>query len=460
MRQTSVAALCALFVALASAPAAGSETSNAEEFRAAAAALAARAADGDEDAIVGLVPLLHAPDSRVRYHAEHGLAVAGAPAVPFLIAEFRRVPDDEGRARVARAIGRIGLAARSALPAMRAALADPNAKSTGMAAYALGAMRAREALPDLIHVYATSRTIPVQRHIGRALASIGSDQSLREARSALVASAVRDLEDRDRNARRAAVEYAKHLYHAARDDDGVGFPTREQLRPLVPGLVRALDDPDVKHALNAIRSLRAAGHVADEAVAALDRMLDDPKTRNEALGALRAIDSNEARAAIARLEARAALEKRVREEYAVHDHQGRTRLLPFRVQGSSRDGVRMEVRFLYSGKVPRRPERVVVSFESTSPAFRFEQLELIEWRADARTISMTDVDRTWSKSKLGVIERISATLPLGDFLTLAHAGAVRATLGPLSFSLAEADRAALRHFAGTIPPPPAARSGP
>jgi HEAT repeat protein len=160
-RPLAFVSLAALLVALVPATAGATETSDAERRRQAAAALAERAASGDADAIAALVPLLHAPDSRVRYHADHGLSRAGAPAVAALVAEFRRQRDDEARARVARVIGHIGLAARPALAAMRAALADPDAASTGMAAYALGAMAAREALPDLVRVYASSRTIPV-----------------------------------------------------------------------------------------------------------------------------------------------------------------------------------------------------------------------------------------------------------------------------------------------------------
>jgi HEAT repeat protein len=429
------------------------ETSDAERRRQAAAALAERAASGDADAIAALVPLLHAPDSRVRYHADHGLSRAGAPAVAALVAEFRRQRDDEARARVARVIGHIGLAARPALAAMRAALADPDAASTGMAAYALGAMAAREALPDLVRVYASSRTIPVQRHVARAMRSIGSDQSLRRARAALVTGLVRDLGSPDGSLRGATLPYLQRLFLAARDDDPFLFPTREDLRALVPGLVRAVGDPDVEHRLGAIRALTLAGRSAAAAVPALDRSLLDPATRNEALAALRAIDSSEARAAVERHEAGAALEKRVRSDYAVLDHQGRTRLLPFPVLGSAADGVRMEARFLYWGKQPRRPERVVVSFESTSPESRLEELERVEWLADARTIEMTDVERTWSRSQSGVIERVSGTLALDEFLAIAHARELGARLGPLEFTLARRDRAALRHFAGRIPPP-------
>jgi len=68
----------------------------------------------------------------------------------FLIEAFRERSDDEGRTRVARLIGRIGLTARAAAPQMRQALQDPQTSAAGQAAYALGRMRAREALPDIV----------------------------------------------------------------------------------------------------------------------------------------------------------------------------------------------------------------------------------------------------------------------------------------------------------------------
>lgn len=459
-RRRSLAAACALVAALAAAPAAAVETSDPDARRQAAAALAERAAGGDADAIAALVRLLHAPDSRVRYHADHGLARAGAPAVAPLIEEFRRARDDEARARVARVIGLIGLAARPALPQMRAALADPDAASAAAAADALGAMRAREALPDLVRAYADSRTLPFQRQASRAMRRIGSDQSLSRARRELVANLARDLDTRDESVRDAALPYAQQLFHAVRSGGSDDFPTLEDLQPLVAGLVRAVDDPDPERALSAVRALALAGRGAAAATPALERRLSDAATGGEALAALRAIDSPQSRAAVARYEARAALERRIRSDFAVHDHQGRTRLLPFAVAGSARDGVRMEARFLYWGRQPRPPERVVLCFESTSPDFRLENLERIEWLADGRAFAIRDVERSWSRSAIGVIERVSGTLALEDFLVLARAREVRGRLGPVAFALAGEDLAALRHFAGAIPAPPAADSAP
>lgn len=449
----SLLALGALAGVLVLSAAAGAETSDATERREAAEALGDRAEAGDPDAIAALVPLLHSPDAKVRYHAEWGLARAGANAVPGLIREFRRLEDDEARGRVAQVLGRIGLAARAAIPELLPALADPDSRVAGPAAYALGAMRAREALPELVAAYAASRDLPNQRQIQRALHAIGSDQSARAAKRALVAGLTQDLDAADRGVRGAALVYVRSLYPAVREDSHYDFPTREELGPLIPGLVRALDDPDAERALHAIRALALAGRSAAAAAGALERRLEDPQTRNEALGALRAIGSPAARDAVTRFEARAALERRIRSDYTVQDHQGRTRLLPFRVLGSAEEGLRMETRFLYPGKQPSRPDRVVVSFESTSADFRLAGVEHVDWVADGTRVRISDLDRTWSRSRLGVIEHVSGSLPLAEFLALASARELRARLGPVEFSVAEPDRAALRHFAGKIPAP-------
>lgn len=417
----------------------------------AAAALAARAEEGDTQAIAALVPYLHAPDSKVRYHATWGLARAGEPAVPVLLEEFRRLDDDASRARVARVLGQIGLAARVAIPEMREALRHPNSSTASRAAYALGSMRAWEALPDLVDAYARSRRLPTQRQISRAIRRIGSDQAARAAKQALVDSVRSDLDATERKLLKAALAYAEGLYRAARDDKDYEVPTREELRPLLPGLIGALEDPDPAHSLHAIRAIALAGRSAAEAAPVLEPWLHDPRTTHEARKALRAVGTPEALEFVARMEAREALEKRIRRDYTIQDHQGRTRLLPFHVAGAGPDGVRMEARFLYDGREPKRPGRIVVAFESTSESARLEDVTQVEWLADATPIRMVDIDRSWSSSQSGVIERVSGTLPLHDFLALAHARTLRARLGPVEFVVEERDRAALYHFAGKIP---------
>jgi HEAT repeat protein len=425
----------------------------------AAAALSERAASGDPKAIAALIPLLHDPNSKIRYHADWGLARAGAPAVPGLLAEFRARDDDAGRARVAGALGRIGLAAAAAIPDLRTALADPDSSAAGQAAYALGRMRAREAVPDLVRAYSAARRTSRQRQIARALRAIGSDQGVRSAKEQLVAALEGDLAARDAAARSAAVAYADALYRAVRGDKDGDFPNKASLRALIPGLVAELDDPDPERALAAARALELAGRDGAPATASLQRMLDDPRTRHQAIKTLRVIGSAEAARIVENRVALDGIEKRIRTDYSVSDHQGRTWLTPFRVAGSARDGMRLSARFLYPSREPQRPRHVVIGLESTSLQVRFETVRELTWVADGRMIRMAGLERSWSRGQNGgVIEQLSGMLPVGEFLAIATAQTLRARIGPLEFAVAEPDLIALRHFAERIPAAaPAAR---
>jgi hypothetical protein len=436
------------------------ESTDPLERERAAAALSDLAEAGVREAIAALVPLIHDASSKVRYHAEWGLTRAGEPAVALLIDAFRERNDDEGRTRVARLIGRIGLAARAAAPEMRQALQDPQTSAAGQAAYALGRMRAREALPDIARAYAACRRIPVQAHMARALRDIGSDQSARSAKTLLVASVQRDLEQGDPATRADATRYAAELYRAVRDDGDDNFPTKAQLRNLVPGLIAGLEDPQSKRALDATRALRLAGRDAADAAPWLARLLGQPQLHNEALRTLRAIGSPEAERIVADWLAREALEKRIRSDYTIQDHLGRTQLFPFRVSGTAQRGLRLSARFLYPGREPQRPDYVVIGLESTSAQPRFAEGRELVWIADGTRVAMPDLERALSRSQHGVIEQLTGALPLRDFLSLARARRLRARIGSVEFALAETDLAALRHFAGKIPAAAPANAAP
>jgi HEAT repeat protein len=437
------------------------ESSDFAERERAAAALSERATARDPQAIAALIPLLHDPSSRIRYHAEWGLTRAGAPAVPGLLADFRARGDDEGRARVAAVLGRIGLAAAAAIPDLRAALADPDSSTAGQAAYALGRMRAREAVPDLVRAYAVARKTPRQRQIARALRNIGADQGVRAAQAQLVTSVEADLARPDRAVRAAAVTYTDALFRAVRGDGDGNFPTKASLRVLVPGLIAALGDPDPERTLAAARVLELAGRDAASAEPALQRMLGDPKMRNQAMRTLRAIGSAEAARIVEEREALEGIEKRIRIDYAVLDHQGRTWLVPFRVAGDAQDGLRMSARFLYLGREPQRPQHVVIGLESTSPQPRFETLREVTWIADGARIRMSGLERSWSHGQNGgVIEQLSGVLPVADFFALATAKALRARVGQVEFAVGSSDLIALRYFAGKIPAAQPAASHP
>jgi hypothetical protein len=436
------------------------ETRDPLERERAAAALSDLAEAGVPEAIAALAPLIHDASSKVRYHAEWGLARAGAPAVPFLVGEFRSRSDDEARTRAARLLGRIGLAARAAAPEMRLALRDPQTSAAGQAAYALGRMQVREALPDIVRAYASCRRTPIQAHMARALRDIGSDQAARASKAKLVASLRRDLEGDDPATRAAATRYAAELYRAVRADADDLFPTKAQLRDLVPGLIAGLEDPRAECALDAARALASAGRDAADAAPALARLLGRPPLHNQALSTLRAIGTPEAERIVADRLALEGLEKRIRSDYTILDHLGRTQLFPFRVSGTAERGLRLSARFLYPGREPRWPAYVVIGLESTSPQPRFaDRCELV-WIADGTPVAAIDLERALSRSQRGVIEQLSGTLPVRDFLRIARAQRLRARIGSVEFALAGPDLAALAHFAGKIPPQAPARAAP
>jgi HEAT repeat protein len=428
---------------------------------AAAKALRLHAEAGDPAAISALIDLLSATSSKLRYEASWGLVGSGAAAVPELRAAFARESQDERRAVIAHALGRIGLAARAAAPELIESLDDPHSETAIRAAYALGAMRVRGALPALVRTYSEARKLSSQREVARAIEAIGSDQAAREARDALVSSLDTDLASPDARLRAESIVYAVELLRVVNQDAPDSLPTREALAAVIPQLERALDDPNAD-TLAIVRGLGYAGGNAAAAVPRLEALLEDPDVAREAEHALAAIATPDARRILSERAALAALEKRIRVEYSLLDHQGRVRLLPFYVIGRGTEGVRMETRFLYTGDQIQHPTHIIVAFESFSAEARFASLSRIDWHADGRQISMRGVDRSLGSSSLGVIERLSALLPVEEFLALVAAERIGGRLASIDFELSAKDRAALRHFAGKIPvaAPASPASGP
>jgi HEAT repeat protein len=417
-----------------------------------AKALATHAEAGDEAAIEALIGLLAGSPSKIQYQADWGLARTGALAVPALREAFARESNDAHRARIAFTLGRIGFDARPAAPELMVALEDPHSATGIRAAYALGAMRVRDALPLLVRAYASVRKISSQREIARAIDAIGSDQSARQARDSLIDSLDSDLASTDDQVRSEAIAYTVELLRVAHDRAPESLPTLEALVVLVPRLVSALDDPQ-SDTLAIVRGLGYAGASAASAVPHLQRLLQDPSLENEAARALTAIATPEAQRILADRASLAALEKRIRKEYSLFDHLGRMRLLPFYVIGQGANGLRMETRFLYTGDEVRRPTHVIIGFERYSPEARLTSLDAIECRTDGdEKIAMDDVDHTLGSSSQGVIERVSAILPVERFEVLASSNRIECRLASLDFKLVSEDRAALRHFAGKIPP--------
>jgi len=398
------------------------------ERDAGAEALSKAAAEGRLEAIVALVPVVTDSNDGVRHHAFHGLARAGESAVQPLLDAYRASDDEEFRFQVAAIMGQIGPAARPAIPELRSALNEPDSKLAPRAAGSLGKIGAHEAIPDLIDLYAATRRTGTLGQVSLAFRNLGTDQAMRRSKERLVARLVEELDSPDPSVRGSAVKFADTLYRQTESDGSYDFPTLEQLRPLIPGLVRAVGDTEAEAQLQAIRAIERAGPDAAEAAYALGRQLDRDDLRASAMKALAALDTAESLALRdERLELEA-LEKQVRIEFSIADHQG----------------------------TPRRPEYVVLLFESYAPQVRLEGVSEIPWQIAAgpgavRKIETREIERARASWKRGEIEKLSGVVTLDEFLAIAYAERASARLGPLELVIPEAQLAALRHLAGKIP---------
>jgi hypothetical protein len=116
----------------------------------------------------------------------------------------------------------------------------------------------------------------------------------------------------------------------------------------------------------------------------------------------------------------------------------------------------MSARFVYQGRTPRRPEYVVLFFESYAPQARLEGVSEIPWKVEGgpgavREVETREIERARASWKRGVIEKLSGVVTVDDFLVIAYAERASVRLGPVELVIPEAQLAALRHLAGKIP---------
>jgi HEAT repeat protein len=197
-----------------------------------------------------------------------------AGAVPVL-AELLSDPDEKLRRGAAEFLGEMGPAARAALPALRAALADRAAAAVRVAA-AEAVWRidrdARAAVPALIAAL-RNRNDQFRDRAAAALGQIGPDA--REAAPAL-AEVVED-ETVDLGVRLTAAEAA--------------WLVSSDVRTTVPVLIDALQSEDKEARTHAAGILERMGPAAADAVPALTEALNDPDedVREASAQALRAV---------------------------------------------------------------------------------------------------------------------------------------------------------------------------
>lgn len=259
-----------------------------------------------------LISNLKVPDAEDRRHAAETLGRMGQAAreaVPALVEAVRNDSDAGMRKSAASALGQMGEAAREAIPLLIDALKDSDSEMRAQAAEALGNLGevAREAVPALLEVLRKDSNANVLATCGRALGHMG--EAAREAVPALV-----ELLRKDSNAgrRRMAAWALMRLREVARDAVPVlvealrmdsDSEVREQIavtlelmgeaaREAIPTLVEILEtSPNARVRRLAIYILANLGPVAWQAVPVLVRIGQDQDSpdQKEAMDALRKI---------------------------------------------------------------------------------------------------------------------------------------------------------------------------
>jgi HEAT repeat protein len=233
------------------------------------------------------------------------LGAAAREAIPDLIGLLLD-PDETVRVRAAESLGQVGAADPQTVPALAGLLEDPSPDIRAAAARALGSLRsaAVEAVPALVPLL-QDRDEGVRKAAADAVGQIGVlPEAAADTLTEGLASADNVVRSRTAEALGdiggAAAETAPALVEAAGDDnDRVRASAVEALGKIgeaaaevaVPRLVRALKDPDNWVSALAAEALGEMGAGADEAVPALVRSLGHPNqlvraNAAEALGKL------------------------------------------------------------------------------------------------------------------------------------------------------------------------------
>lgn len=240
-------------------------------------------------AVPALLKALHDPAPEVRQRAIQALTRVGRAARevgPALVDVVKQAGDSPQLADSAvEALVSLGPAALPAVPALKAALADPDRAVTVRAADALSRMEAGRPTWPLVLVTLThileDAPVPARLRAVEVLARTGA--------SALPAFA-RAVKNPDSDVRRSVVESLGGLgpgglpsLAAALEDPDVNVrrwvprSLAPSGGPAVPVLAHALDDPAVDVRFEAAHALRELGPVALEAVSALRKhALRDP----------------------------------------------------------------------------------------------------------------------------------------------------------------------------------------
>ena len=197
---------------------------------------------------------------RVRAEAISALAFFGAPAVPALTAALRD-PDAQSRVGAARSLGHIGPEAADAVTALTQALRDGDARVRFDAAVALGRIGppARDAVPALGRAL---RDPAGEVRVGAALGLAGMGPAAQE----MVPPLADALRDSNAVLRMSAASALGSIGPAA--------------KPAVPALIVALRDSNTSVRTNAAGALGNIGPGARDAVPDLRRLAESERAQD------------------------------------------------------------------------------------------------------------------------------------------------------------------------------------
>ncbi len=195
-----------------------------------------------EPAVDALIAALR--EGRNAGDAARVLGDFGGPAERALPELARYFDDEESGANAIQAAGKIGVKDPETIARLRRVLATPGHRHRGMAASALGKLRASEALPELLQALAEGGRY--ERILSaNALGELGS------AAAPAVAGLAASLQDGDLELRRAAVGALSRIGQAA--------------EPAVPAIADQLDSGDQRLKALARKALAAIGGIETEA---------------------------------------------------------------------------------------------------------------------------------------------------------------------------------------------------
>lgn len=191
------------------------------------------------------------------------LGPQAAVVVPDLIAQLKRLKDDELeslQAAVVETLGTIGSAAKAALPT----LATVKGRTIDLDLAIKKSTRQILLADDTRDVKALVEQT-TSRDVGLRLRAVKTLGSLKAEAAAAVPAVVWALNDPDGDVRRAAVTALRLIQPQAK-------PSKE----LIQAIVVDLTDPDDNLRLNAVRTLGKLGTAASAALPALQPLLTDP----------------------------------------------------------------------------------------------------------------------------------------------------------------------------------------